>query len=264
MNLAASGWRVFTDGALAHGELLCEKLRAMGIVQWSGETGKFRKRDCILIRSHGVSPERSKWLKSLGCKIFDGTCPVVSRSGKLIENFAAKGGGILLFGEKNHPEMAGLAPRGGGNLIACECESDLPPPEFAGDKPVAILCQTTADGEKFSEFTAAAQRRFPGATIANTLCPEVALRRSELRQRLRGKKFDALIVVGSCRSSNGKALAQIGKAAAIETFLTESQGKLPGDFKNRVQRVLMASATSTPIEAVDAIAMAIGCTTAAA
>ncbi|MDR2668059.1 MAG: hypothetical protein LBB38_03410 [Puniceicoccales bacterium] len=256
-NLVAEGWNVFTDGDLSHGDTLAKRLSSIGIANWDGKLREFGHRDCILIRSHGISPARHKLLNSLGCKIFDCTCPVVRASGKLVENLVAKGGYVIFFGKKNHPELIGLAGHGGSNLVACEDENDLAAINQPVDKMVALICQTTADGDKFSKFSTAAKKRFPTISVIDTACREVELRRSELREKLREKKFDALLVVGSKRSSNGRALEEIGKAAAVETFLVESAEELPKNFTDAHDKILIASATSTAMETVAAIEVSI-------
>ena len=255
--LAADGWNVFTDGDLTHGGVLGERLRSKGVISWDGKTRKFGPRDCVLIRSHGVSPERERWLNSLDCKIFDCTCPVVRSSGKLIENLAAGGNCIILFGGKKHPEIIGLAARGGRGLFVCEDENDFAGIKSQDGKPLALLCQTTANVDKFLEFATAAKKLFPTISVENTICREVALRRSELRQKLTTGKFHTLVVAGSEMSSNGRTLAEIGRAAAVETFLTESPDNIPKNLLKKTGRVLMASATSTPMEVVEAIEIAI-------
>jgi 4-hydroxy-3-methylbut-2-enyl diphosphate reductase len=231
-----------------------ERLQAEGITILDGDRSRFGAKDCILIRSHGATPARRKELSKMGCNVVDCTCPAVRRNENLIAKLLGNGKHVLLFGKKTHPEIVALAACDAKNISVCEGEVDLPSTDAIGPKDIAILCQTTADGHEFSKFVAAAKLRFPMAQSANGQCGEVKLRCEELAKAISRREPDtAVIVVGSQHSSNAQTLAAIGHRASLKTAICEKICDIGQDFFCGTKRIAIASATSTPADAVDAI-----------
>jgi 4-hydroxy-3-methylbut-2-enyl diphosphate reductase len=244
--LIAGGWRVHCCGELAHSASVQKFLLEKGATGWSGEGRDWGRRDCLLIPTHGVSFYRREQLRATGCALFDGTCPVVRRSGERIRQLAGEGLRVLLFGRREHPEVIGLSE--GTGVVVCESEADLPP---ADGKPTALIAQTTADGEELARFSAAARKRFLQLRTVPSLCEEVLRRRRELAEALAGGRYGHVLVVSGRRSANGQALAAIARRSGVAVTVAESPEELPKISPAGSRRLLIASATSTPDWAIE-------------
>ena len=97
---------VWTDGPLIHNRQMLDQLHQENVRDTD------RPEDVhdgvILIRAHGIPPERRAWLKTMRAPIFDATCPDVARTQGTIRSHARRGFDTIVFGEPDHPEVLGL------------------------------------------------------------------------------------------------------------------------------------------------------------
>ncbi|MDR3117798.1 MAG: hypothetical protein LBT98_04540 [Puniceicoccales bacterium] len=253
LGLAGAGWNVFTDGELVHNPGVLRDLAGRGVRVWDGEERSWGPRDCILIRAHGIGPERRAFLLRLGCPLFDGTCPEVARVAGKIRRGKFHGRGLLLFGDGEHPETRGLMAHGGENLRVVRDSSDLDRlGDFTERQPFLLLAQTTADEGEFAELGRDLLQRFPASQIDDTICASTRIRRAELDQLLQNCPFDAVVVLGGLHSANTLRLAAAARAAGLWTLHAEDAAALAETVPFSAMRVLLASGTSTPEEVVDA------------
>ena len=121
---------VYTDGPLIHNsqmmdELGKEDIREVGDYQSDSKLdlpAKSEKESVVVVRAHGISPERRKYLQNLGLPFRDGTCPDVGIIAGKIKAHAERGYEVVIFGDPNHPEVAGLLgyAKGHGHVITNE------------------------------------------------------------------------------------------------------------------------------------------------
>ena len=132
-DFASSGKRpVYTDGPLIHNSQMMDKLQAEGIREvgdYQSSTQLNLKPDqdnsVLVVRAHGISPERRQYLKSLGIEFKDATCPDVGIVAGKIRLHAKKGYNTVIFGDKNHPEVIGLLGYTEGRGYPVQSEADI-------------------------------------------------------------------------------------------------------------------------------------------
>ena len=118
-DLAAEGGgqrTVYTDGPLIHNRQMMERMEAEGVrevgdyqSQSAIDVGASTQEDSVVVvRAHGISPERRQYLKGIGLPFHDATCPDVGIIAGKIKNHARKGFDIVIFGDPEHPEVIGL------------------------------------------------------------------------------------------------------------------------------------------------------------
>ena len=108
--------KVYTDGPLIHNRQMMELLGQEDINEVGDYESKkevsleedSEKESVMVIRAHGISPQRRKYLKSLGLPFKDGTCPDVGVIAGRVRSYSAKGYDVVIFGDPNHPEVIGL------------------------------------------------------------------------------------------------------------------------------------------------------------
>jgi 4-hydroxy-3-methylbut-2-enyl diphosphate reductase len=100
---------VYTDGPLIHKEAMIRHLEEQGICSCADPLSISRNpKICLLIRAHGISPERLRWLKSLNLPIADATCPDFGKIAEIVLSHEQKGHTILIYGLPSHPEVIRL------------------------------------------------------------------------------------------------------------------------------------------------------------
>lgn len=256
---------IFLDGELVHNREVGDRLRGQG-VQLLEENSKVCAEDTIIIRAHGIAPQRRSHLEHLGCEIVDCTCPLVRRISKIIETHGD--GQIILLGDRNHAEIEGLCGHS-KNIHVCESPIELAQfidgvrqngpigknifnnkcVNFAGADMV-LLCQSTLD----MDFLAAArnlcdQKNFP-VKIFDTICAATKRRQLGL-QRL--ENCDAVIVVGGKHSANTKRLFEKMRQKMAAVFWIENAGDLAEINLNPHRKIGIAAGASTPRDVLGSI-----------
>jgi 4-hydroxy-3-methylbut-2-enyl diphosphate reductase len=249
--------RIFLDGELVHNRDVGDRLRAQG-VQLLEEHSEICLRDTIIIRAHGISPQRRFHLERLGCEIVDCTCPFVGRIAKVIE--AHSGHSIILLGDRDHAEVGGLCGYS-KNIHVCENLAELAQlidsvqqknrmgENISDDKhthsdkvnPWILLCQSTLD----MDFWEAAKNlcvHFP-IKIFDTICGATKRRQRGLQAL---ESCDAVIVVGGKHSANTKRLYENIKQKIMAVFWIESAKNLPEIDLNSYRKIGITAGASTP------------------
>lgn len=245
---------VLTDGNLVHNRRVLADLAANRIVPLENDSSLPQPDACLLIRAHGVSPERREFLRRQPLPLFDATCPEVGKIAGLIKRQAANGAAIFIFGDPDHAETRGLIGYARGRIAAGE---DLAAMEgfsqhllssgnfFSSDFPIALFAQTTADHDAFLDFSVQFLRQFPRAEIFDTVCQATKERQRELQDLRRRPDIDAIVVVGDRTSSNSRKLFQLAAEGEKRTMFIESVQQIdPADF-HHCKTVLLAAGAST-------------------
>jgi 4-hydroxy-3-methylbut-2-enyl diphosphate reductase len=250
---------IFLDGELVHNREVGNQLRAQG-VQLLEEHSKVCPEDIIIIRAHGISPQRRFYLERLGCEIMDCTCPLVGRIAKIIG--AHSGHPIILLGDRDHAEVEGLCGYS-KNIHVCENlaefaqlidavpQKDRISESISGDKYTnsgemntwILVCQSTLD----VDFLEAAknlcdQKNFP-IEIFDTICGATKQRQRGLRML---ENCDAVIVVGGKHSANTKRLYEKIKQKIMAVFWIENAKNLAEIDLSPYRKIGITAGTSTP------------------
>lgn len=190
-----------TLGPLAHNEEVVSYLQERGVFtvnDLSEAKGAF-----LAVRTHGLSPELFAELENLkDTVIIDLTCPRVRYVQKLAADLKAKGTSIVIFGDKEHPEVKGLRGWAGKKCLVVSSPQEMEYIDILA--PAALIAQTTANPELYADVGRVFQQRLKEGLIYDTLCPEIKLRQQEIIKL--AQRVEALIVVGSESSANTKTL----------------------------------------------------------
>lgn len=250
-DLAATGGApIFTDGPLIHNTHEVERLAALG-VRPADDPAALPAGSRLLVRAHGIPPERESWLRSLGLEVTDATCPNVAGIQKRCAEAAAEGRTVLILGDPGHAEVVGLLGHaaGRGRVVTGPRDVEsLPDPGSA----VTLVSQTTQGEAVFDETARAVLRRWPEARIEKTICGATRQRQGELTEL--ASRCDAFVVVGSKASANTQRLHSLA-AALRPAFVVDSPDDLREDDFGSFRTVALTAGASTPdslIEAVEA------------
>ena len=239
---------VHTDGPLIHNPQMLESLARAGVVETRAPED-LPPGTVLVIRAHGIAPERRAFLRSLPLRLVDATCPDVARIQARIRAHARRGMTVLIYGDHGHAEVSGLLGFCGGRGHVVDSAggvADLPgPPRGAA---VCLVAQSTQCPSAYAEVAEAARSRWPGAVVLDTICDATKNRQGDV-VRL-AETCDALVVVGGHRSAN--TLRLVGLARTLRpTFHIETASELRrGDFAP-FQCAGLTGGASTPGFALD-------------
>lgn len=232
---------IYTDGPLIHNPGMLAELEYHG-VRTTTEPERLPDGSVLLIRAHGIPPERRRFLQSLPVQIVDATCPEVARIQGLIRARVAKGREILILGDEGHAEVVGLLghSQGHGHVLRDAASVAGLPAEW---RDVTLVSQTTQDASAFKAVAAAVRERYPDAEILDTVCAATKSRQGELADLAR--RAEAIVVVGSPTSANSVRLAEIA-ARLRPSFLVQGPEEIdPAAFAG-MRVVGLTAGASTP------------------
>ena len=252
---------VFTDGPLIHNRQMMAELEAEGV----REVGDYRSRSelnlnlseaekanaVVIVRAHGVTPERREDLKTLGAEFRDATCPDVGVIAGRVRLCAKKGFSTLVFGDPNHPEVVGILGYAEGRGFAVRTEADLEALPPLGEK-VCMVSQSTMFPDEFEILSEKVRERYPNAQIFNTICGATRSRQGDV-VRLAEQGAEAIVVIGGRHSANTVKLATLVERQGLPCYHIETLRELDLEQMKRYSVVGVTAGASTPGFLIDEV-----------
>ena len=225
-------------------------IRTLGPIIHNTNANDAQKDDYVLIRAHGVPREVEKRLKTACASVEDATCPKVKKAQLAIAKATARGASLLLFGEAEHPEVAGLVSFSHAKAYVFGSQLELDHCDFDASKGIVLASQTTQDKAAFERIAETMQKRHKNLKVLSTICD--ATRQRQLEALRIAAQVDVMVVIGGKSSGNTRRLASLASEAGIQTFHVETAEELNiEDFSGKKAAGLTAGA-STPENLIDA------------
>jgi 4-hydroxy-3-methylbut-2-enyl diphosphate reductase len=242
-------------GDIVHNGMEVQRLNNKGLkVIDREELGQLK--DCkVLIRAHGEPPETYQIALQNNIELIDASCPVVLKLQNRVKHAYDKvvdnGGQVVLYGQKGHAEVIGLAGQTKGDAIIVTAEEDLAQVDFT--RPVTLFSQTTKSTKGFYELKKQIGDKLsaenPLKEVAfdanDSICRQVSNREPQL-QRF-SKEHDVIIFVSGKKSSNGKALYSVCKTENEQSYFVENENEIDFSWIKPSDSVGICGATSTPM-----------------
>jgi (E)-4-hydroxy-3-methyl-but-2-enyl pyrophosphate reductase len=244
--------RVYTDGPLIHNKQMMDALSQEDV----REVGDYQsqealdlpeskgKESVVVVRAHGISPQRRKYLKELGLPFRDGTCPDVGIIAGKVKLHAEKGFAVVIFGDPEHPEVIGLMgyANGCGHVVSDEADL-LALPVFK--EKVAMVSQSTMFTHEFEKLSRMLGEKYPDLVVFDTICGATKERQSDLLELVESGA-DAIVVIGGKHSANTKKLAKLSASHNRPTYHVETATDLSKESFSSYSLVGVTAGASTP------------------
>lgn len=250
---------VYTDGPLIHNQQMMSMLEKEGIheigdyqSQSDLQISESDKEDSVMVvRAHGISPERRKYLKSLGMEFRDATCPDVGIIAGKIKQHARKGFATVIFGDPKHPEVIGLLGYANGRGHAIQSREDIDQLPPLGEQ-VCMVSQSTMFMNEFEELSEYLRQTYPELKIFNTICGATRDRQGDLVKMVKDGA-EAIVVIGGHHSANTRKLAKLAKLQGKPTFHIETVKDLDVSELKDFNAVGVTAGASTPDFIIDQV-----------
>ena len=241
---------VCTLGPIIHNPQVLKHYADLGVCEV--ETPEELPRDgSAVIRAHGIPRDTQERLAQLGVHIVDATCPKVKKAQMLIQDRTAnEGRQLILFGEPEHPEVAGLLSYARGQAEVIESVARFGQLSLHPGKPYVLAAQTTQDRAEYNRLISLVQGELGSEVpVLDTICDTTRERQREAADI--ASRVDIMVVVGGYNSGNTRRLAQVVRALGTTCFHVEQAAELePKDF-SQGQRIGLTAGASTPKEVID-------------
>jgi 4-hydroxy-3-methylbut-2-enyl diphosphate reductase len=196
----------------------------------------------VIVRTHGIPKEKLKKLKEKKVEIIDATCPFVKKPQEIVEEMSKRGYDIVIFGDKNHPEIQGVMSYSTHNRVYVV----LTPKELKNIKlkeHIATVAQTTRKISDYLKITDYLIKNYKEVRVFNTICNATFENQDAVKDL--AKKADIMIIIGGKNSSNTKQLYNIAKEFC-DAYLVESEEELKKEWFESKTLCGISAGASTP------------------
>ncbi len=233
-------------GELIHNDDVVRALgkRGMRVIQRPEEA---RAGEQVLIRAHGVSPDRAAALEAAGAVVTDATCPKVKAIHKIVSRASEEGRFVVIIGMKNHPEVEAICGWCGEHLVvenAAELAQIWGEHASKWEKPLTVVVQTTQTRSNFTECCDFIKKRCTNLKISDTICLATFTRQEEAARL--AADCDAMVVIGGKHSANSVHLAQICGEHCDNVQFIERTDELDMSRLRQADIVGLTAGASTP------------------
>jgi 4-hydroxy-3-methylbut-2-en-1-yl diphosphate reductase len=247
--IALFGAPIYVRHEVVHNRFVVERLRAAGAV-FVEELDAVPDGATVIFSAHGVPRAVQEEARRRGLKVFDATCPLVTKVHLEVARYGRDGRDVILIGHKGHPEVEGTMGQfdasGGGRIQLVENVADVERLEVRDPARVGVVTQTTLSVDDTVEVLDALLRRFP--TLATPRKEDICYatqNRQDAVKTLVGA-CDVLIVVGSRTSSNSNRLRELADKAGIPGFLVDGPDDLRREWFAGCESIGVTAGASAP------------------
>ncbi|WP_319581810.1 4-hydroxy-3-methylbut-2-enyl diphosphate reductase [uncultured Pseudodesulfovibrio sp.] len=206
----------------------------------------------VVIRAHGITRQVEASLRERNVLIKDATCPRVKKAQLLIERNTTDDSELLLYGEADHPEVAGLVSYARNGHFVFGNAEELAGYSLTPGKRYVLAAQTTQDRVHFESIAADLTGRDDiEVVVLETICDATKLRQTEARDL--AQSVDFMVVVGGYNSGNTRRLAQVVSDQGTPCQHVETVDELPLDDLAQYKRIGVTAGASTPRMLIDKV-----------
>jgi len=243
IDIAEKHQNSLTYGPLIHNKDEINRLKDGFNIGLADGLADVKKDDTVVIRTHGIPKDELKALKEQKNRVIDATCPYVTKPQQIVAKMSAEGYSVVIFGDKNHPEIKGVFSYAEGEdaFIVLD-ESDLDELSLRGK--VAVVAQTTRKPEDFLKIVNNLILKHKEVRVFNTIC-NATFENQDAAAEL-AEYADVMIVIGGKHSSNTKQLHSITTRGCKNSYLIENESELKQEWFKDKKLCGISAGASTP------------------
>lgn len=251
------GAPIYVRHEVVHNKFVVNNLRDRGAV-FVDELHEVPDDQLVIFSAHGVSQAVQKEAERRGLKVFDATCPLVTKVHLEVMRYSRDGHECVLIGHHGHPEVEGTMGQydtaNGGRIYLVENESDVERLSVADPAKLAYVTQTTLSMDDTAKVIDALRSRFPQiqGPRKDDICYATQNRQDAVKQ-LAGD-CDLMLVVGSPNSSNSNRLRELAERMGTPAYLIDEASQIdPAWLENRAVVGVTAGASAPEVLVNDVI-----------
>ncbi|MHB1359297.1 MAG: 4-hydroxy-3-methylbut-2-enyl diphosphate reductase [Rhodocyclaceae bacterium] len=253
------GAPIYVRHEVVHNRFVVDNLKAKGAI-FVDELDEIPDGATVIFSAHGVPKAVRTEAERRGLKVFDATCPLVTKVHLEVERHRKQGHEVVMIGHKGHPEVEGtmgqLEGRGAGGMHLVETVADVATLKVgAGETaPLAYVTQTTLSVDDAAAIVAALKMRFP--TIVgpkkDDICYATQNRQDAVKEL--ASRVGLVIVVGSQNSSNSNRLREVAQTLGVPAHLVDQAAQIdPAWLTGKVAVGVTAGASAPEILVIEVV-----------
>ena len=243
--LALHGAPIYVRHEIVHNKFVVEDLRAKGAV-FVEELDEVPSGATVIFSAHGVSLDVRKEADARGLRVFDATCPLVTKVHVEVSKMRDAGREVVMIGHEGHPEAEGTMGQSDTGMYLVETEDDVARLNVADPGKLAYVTQTTLSMDDAARIVAALKARFP--TIVGPKKDDIcyATQNRQDAVKIMAPRCDVVIVVGSPNSSNSNRLREVARNLGRDAYLVDNVNELRPEWIHGKRSIGVTAGASAP------------------
>ncbi|WP_028670548.1 4-hydroxy-3-methylbut-2-enyl diphosphate reductase [Saccharospirillum impatiens] len=243
------GSPLYVRHEVVHNKFVVDDLRNRGAV-FVDELHEVPDNQLVIFSAHGVSQAVRQEADKRGLKVFDATCPLVTKVHLEVSRYSTDGMECILIGHKGHPEVEGTMGQydasNGGAIYLVEDESDVARMQVHDETQLAYVTQTTLSMDDTARIIDALRARFPQiqGPRKDDICYATQNRQDAVKTL--AQDCDVVLVVGSPNSSNSNRLRELAERMGCKAYLLDDTSQLDSTWFDETTVIGVTAGASAP------------------
>ena len=245
---------IYVKHEVVHNKFVVDELRNKGAV-FVEELSEIPDDSTVIFSAHGVSQAVRKEANERQLKVFDATCPLVTKVHMEVTRYSKAGHECILIGHVGHPEVEGTMgqfdSQYGGQMFLVEDVEDVNDLVINNPDHLSYVTQTTLSMDDTANIIDALRKRFPNiqGPKKNDICYATQNRQDAVKKL--AQESDLVLVVGSPNSSNSNRLKEVAERIGTEAYLIDNETEINQDWLKGKERLGLTAGASAPAELVE-------------
>ena len=252
------GAPIYVRHEVVHNRFVVDRLASLGAV-FVDELENIPDNATVIYSAHGVSQDVREAGTHRGLKVFDATCPLVTKVHLEVSRHCKAGHDVVLIGHAGHPEVEGTLgqwykhPPRDNRIFLVESPEDVSSLEVSYPDELAYVTQTTLSVDDTRGVIAALQRKFPAIVGPrhDDICYATQNRQDAVR--LLARDTDLMLVVGSVNSSNSNRLRELAQKQGVPAYLIDGAEDIKPEWLVNIKRIGVTAGASAPESLVEGV-----------
>jgi len=243
------GAPIYVRHEVVHNKFVVDDLRNRGAI-FVDELDEVPDDKIVIFSAHGVSQAVRKEADERGLKVFDATCPLVTKVHMEVKRFSEEGRECVLIGHKGHPEVEGTMGQydysNGGAMYLVEDESQVESLIVERPEQLSFVTQTTLSMDDTAKVIDALRKKYPfiEGPRKDDICYATQNRQDAVK--VLAKDCDVVVVVGSPNSSNSNRLKELAERIGAEAYLVDDADDMQALWFDKNQKIGVTAGASAP------------------
>ena len=240
---------IYVRHEVVHNKFVVNGLRERGAV-FVDELHEVPDDSIVIFSAHGVSQTVRNEATARGLKVFDATCPLVTKVHLEVSRYSADGSECILIGHKGHPEVEGTMGQydhsNGGDIYLVENEEDVAALEVKNPAALYYVTQTTLSMDDTAKVIEALRAKFVKieGPRKDDICYATQNRQDAVKILAAGTEL--LLVVGSPNSSNSNRLRELGERMGAKAYLIDNAEEIQKEWLDDIESIGITAGASAP------------------
>jgi 4-hydroxy-3-methylbut-2-enyl diphosphate reductase len=239
------GAPIYVRHEVVHNRFVVESLREKGAI-FIEELSDVPAGSTLIYSAHGVPQSVRREADARGLRVFDATCPLVTKVHVEVKKMREAGLEIVMIGHAGHPEVEGTMGQADGGMYLVETVADVDGLQVADPAKLAYVTQTTLSVDETREIVEALRCRFPAiqGPKKDDICYATQNRQDAVKDL--ADRCDVVVVVGSPNSSNSNRLREVAALKGVDAYMVDNAELLVSAWFAGKARIGVTAGASAP------------------